>query len=281
MTIDAKIIADSISDSGKRITTIQLVLPRFILPELATHRVFSKSASSSRAVPIAKLIESARNNPAMPIHWGKNQPGMQADEEMDVLGQYRAKQMWMEARNEACKIAEGMMRLGVHKQTANRLLEPFLHISVILTGTEFSNFFELRCHKDAQPELQALAYAIRDAMDAKPTPLPYGAWHLPYITDEDRKAHEEETLKKISAARCCRVSYLRHDGTPAPIEEDLALCNRLVGSTPRHSSPFEHVATPDRLTRNSDSCATWDNQELHGNFVGWLQFRKILEATPK
>lgn len=281
MAITATIITDSISGAGKRLTTFQLCYPRFIHSEVMTHRVFSRNASSSRAIPVAKMIEQVRNDPAMPIHWGKNQAGMQAKEELGCMDLLRAKGRWRLAAESAAAHAEVMLEVGLHKQVANRLLEPFQWMHVVLTATEFDNFFELRAHEDAQPEIHELAIQMKAAMEAsKPALLKLGVWHLPYVTDEDRHAIIQRTVstyedaaelaRKVSAARCCRVSYLKHDGHPSTIEEDLALCDRLAGARPIHASPFEHIATP--LNNSS---------EWSGNFQGWYQYRKDIEASFK
>lgn len=281
MTIQAKIIEDSISIEGKRITTFQLLYPRFIHAELMTHRVFSRNASSSRAIPVSKMIAMVREEPAMPIHWGANQPGMQASCEVGMEKLLHVQGLWLKAAHRAADIAEQMMEAGLHKQVANRILEPFQHISVVLTATEFSNWFELRAHPDAQPEIQALAIEMQKAMaQSIPQELDCGEWHLPYVTLDERNdrffKNNPELLRQVSAARCCRVSYLRHDGTAASISDDLALCERLVGAKPLHASPFEHQATPDNYIKNMD-VGFWEQGDMHGNFTGWIQYRKQIE----
>lgn len=289
MTCEVKIIADSIGPSGKRITTMQLRYWRAIHAELMTHRVFSRNASSSRAVPVAKMLEQVRNDPAGPIHWGKNQPGMQAEEELsteydETIGSSRrqyVKNLWKHAAGQAADDAERMMELGAHKQIANRILEPFQYISVIVTATEWDNFFALRCHPDAQPEIQELANAMHAAMvKSDPVKLDIGWWHLPYVSDEEKSEYEISTLVAISAARCCRVSYLTHDGRKSTVDEDLALCERLAGADPIHASPFEHQATPDVLEVEGGDGESYFYQSphMHGNLVGWIQNRKLLES---
>lgn len=273
--ITAKIVEDSISPEGSRLTTLQLCYPRFIHAEFMTHRVFSRNASSSRAIPVAKMIEQVRTNPAMPIHWGKNQPGMQANEQLTGEALEAVKAHWMIAARNAADIAEGMMQLEAHKQVANRILEPFQHIHVIVTATEWQNFFELRAHKDAQPEIQALALAIDGAMmTSVPTLLEKDEWHLPYVTDEERSHLDTETLLKVSTARCARVSYLTHDGKTPELAKDIELYERLVGSRPIHASPTEHQAAPDVFSNG-----VWGQPDLHGNFYGWCQHRKLIEKS--
>lgn len=273
--IKAKVIADSISEFGKRITTLEITCHRYILAEMNTHRVFSRNFSSSRAIPTAKLLEMVRNDPAMPVHWGKNQPGMQAKEELTGAARTEAETLWRQAANNAANIAEQLAgnRINCHKQIVNRVLEPFLFVTGIITSTEWDNWFELRDHEDAQPEICVLAKEMRNAITSSaPKLIKFGDWHLPYITDEEKNLDffkipaNKNMLQKISAARCCRVSYLKHDGTSPNIDEDLALFMRLAGSVPIHSSPLEHVATP----LNCDG-----RTNLSGNFFGWNQYRHI------
>ena len=300
--ISAKVIEDSVSPAGDRLTTLQLVYPRFIHAELMTHRVFSRNASSSRAIPVSKMIEMIRNEPAMPIHWGKNQPGMQANEELPEGYKYAAQVRWREAAINAARVAEQMMELGLHKQVANRILEPFQHINVVLTATEFDNWRELRRHTDAQPEIQHLATEIDIQMErSEPNELEYGQWHLPYVSMEERNdgyfSDKEELLRKISAARCCRVSYLKHDGTAPSIADDLLLCDRLAAARPIHASPFEHQGTPmpdeePRIYFNGGgdvevkgyvpegvSHIDMDGYAWSGNLKGWIQYRKLIESA--
>jgi thymidylate synthase ThyX len=276
MTITARAIADSFSlFGGSRLTTFELRYPRFIHSEVMTHRVFSRNASSSRAIPVKKLIEDVMNDPAMPIHWGKNQKGMQAEEELSPQDIEKAKNRWLAARDQAVEAARELDAIGAHKQIVNRILEPFSHITVTVTATQWSNFFALRCHPDAQPEIQALGDAVWKAREeSEPALLDTGQWHLPYITraEIDNLSIKTNDLIKMSVARCARTSYLTHDKKEPSIEQDLALYDRLVGSEPLHASPAEHQATPDMM----DSNGQWRNRELHGNLVGWIQYRKTL-----
>lgn len=275
--IEAKVIADSISEYDKRITTLQLKYPRYIHAEVMTHRVFSRNASSSRAIPVGKLAQSSLDEMVTPIVWGLNQAGMQAKmEELQGSAREEAEALW---RNMAKTCAEGaakLAELGLHKQWANRPLEWFGHISVVITSTEWSNFFALRDHELAQPEIKALAIAMKRAMYSSIAEvLEPGEWHLPYITIDDR-VHSLGTQKKVSAARCARVSYLKHDGTSSSVEEDLQLFDRLVGTMPIHASPCEHQATPIDY---SSIYYAYDTNPLQGNFKGWVQYRKELERT--
>ena len=268
MTILATIVEDSISPVDVRIVTLKLEYPRFIHSEFMTHRAFSRNASSSRAIPVAKMIEQVLTNPATPIYWGKNQPGMQAAEELSPENILYAKEIWKEAAELMASLADRFNALGAHKQIVNRLLEPFQVMKTIVTATEWDNFFELRCHKDAQPEIQKLACEIRRAMST-PRYVEYGEWHLPFVSEEERRSHtySPNTLLEVSTARCARVSYLTHEGTIPEIEKDIKLYERLVGNSPRHASPCEHQATPLK-----------DKDSYSRNFRGWLQHRELVEA---
>jgi hypothetical protein len=229
-----------------------------------------------------------------------HQPGMQANEQLCGAHLENAKELWLEAARNAARVAESMMEIGLHKQVANRILEPFQHISVVLTATEFDNWRELRRHTDAQPEIQHLATEIDIRMNAStPVELEYGQWHLPYVSQEERVKMRDaiDNLRAISAARCCRVSYLKHDGTKSSIEEDLSLCDRLAAARPIHASPFEHQATPmpdvePRIYFNGGgdvevkshvpegvSHIDMDGFAWSGNFKGWIQNRKLIEAS--
>lgn len=271
MTIYAKVIADSVSTAGVRITTLELQYPRFILAELNTHRAFSRNSMSSRAIPVAKMVEQVRSNPATPVHWGKNQPGMQANEQLTGAALESAKGLWLSAAQQAADLAERMVDLGLHKQAANRILEPFQWMRTLITSTEWDNFFELRAHPDAQPEFHELALQMQAAMDgSKPVLRASGSdvdsWHLPYVLDSERYLYRPSILLKLSTARCARVSYLTHEGDRPDINKDIALYDRLVGSRPIHASPAEHQARA--MSVGATKCR---------NFRGWTQHRQLLE----
>ncbi|WP_025915479.1 FAD-dependent thymidylate synthase [Herminiimonas sp. CN] len=257
-TTSAKVVLDSVSPTGARLTTLQLVYPRFIHSEFMTHRVFSRNASSSRAIPVAKMIEQVRNDPAIPIHWGSNQPGMQAGVELVGTKLESAKQLWSEAARQAANIAGPMANLGLHKQVVNRILEPFQWMHTIVTATAWDNFFRLRLHPAADPNIHELARAMKEAMDASVPIERIG--HAPYISGEEINALPEEDISLISAARCARVSYLNHDGSAPSIDKDIALAIMLRDCG--HASPFEHVAFADA-----------ENDIQHANFRGWQSYR--------
>lgn len=272
MTIEAKIVAHSKNCvTGKEIITYSLVFPRFILPEFNTHRMFSRNASSSRAIPVAKQIQMVEDNPVIPLAFTKNKPGMQGGDLLEGEEHEKAKKIWLEGCTAAIKTAKALMDSSVHKQYANRVLEPYAHISVVCTATDFDNFFALRYHGMAQPEIAALAKAMWEALNASsPNQLKEGDWHIPYFGDgywsRDMTDLPLEDALKVSTARCARVSYLTHDYKLSTKEEDFALYERLVGNNPKHASPAEHQAV----------CVGENIRS--GNFSGgWVQHRKTLE----
>ena len=264
----ARVLVDSVSPGGVRLVTMELRYPRFIHSEFMTHRVFSRNAASSRAIPIKKMIAAVRDEPAMPIFWGRNQSGMSAREELEPQAREIAEREWRAALANALATAERLSDsdVNLHKQLVNRILEPFAWITVIVTGTEWSNFFTQRCHEDAQPEIAHLARMMLAALRTSiPRPVAAGEWHLPLIQDDER-ALEPESLRKISVARCARVSYLTHDGSRDPAK-DLDLYEKLLGGGANgHWSPFEHVATPERA------------DAFFANVRGWRQYRSYFAA---
>lgn len=270
--------------------TFELTYPRYIHSEFMTHRVFSRNASSSRAIPVRRVIEQVRENPVMPPKVFMNQKGMVGETEADEVTTTAFHVLWEEAADNACKTAEMMERLGIHKQHVNRILEPFQFIKVIVTATEWYNFFALRLAPDAQPEIRQLARVIYDEMDRyrnkevgvlevsiprKDCPDIFARMgadkvhtivSLPYITDEDIKEIGKDNyrqLMKISAARCARVSYNNHDGSKPDLEKDMKLYDHLYEG--RHLSPMEHACIQDPDYRK------------YANLNGWKSLRYLVE----
>lgn len=307
MSSSVKVIADSVSESGKRITTLECRYWRSIHAELMTHRAFARNAASSRAVPFYKklpmrsimptdkevldpkcTVAMMLNDPFIPEFIGAEQKGMQSGEQ---LSEDQLRQARKEIEDMAAYVLLGcknLHRLGVHKSIINRYLEPWSYITVVITATEWDNFFKLRMHHAAEKHFQKLATQMAHAMNAStPTLLHHGDWHLPYVQplelacldpnvdqtyicnhlgkpDDWTRPKVVEFLKKVSAARCARVSYLTHDGLRS-IADDLDLAEKLLnpGDGAIHASPFEHVCTPSKL----------DNTRS-GPFIGWHQYRK-------
>lgn len=272
--MQVKIIEHSVSASGKEICTYQIKTHRFILPEINTHRVFSRNYSSSRAIPTKKYLETVADDPAIPVFWGKNKSGMQATEEIHVPS--RAEYLWRRAAKIASIAAGALAKIELHKQIVNRVVEPFVWAHGVITTTEIENWNELRNHPDAQPEIQLLAQLMHEAREAStPKFLKPGEWHLPYVTEDEHKTYDIDLLLKISTARCCRVSYLKHDNSAPSIEDDLQLFDRLASARPRHLSPLEHQATPMlEVERRHSHIDGWGNR-WSGNFKEWLQYRQL------
>ena len=284
-----KVLADSISENCNRLTTFEATYPRFVHSELLTHRVLSKNSASSRAIPSEKMRKIVTETPALPIWWGKNQSGMQAREEVDdkikvweqasenepgETDREAVKRLWMEARDTMVEYSDRLATLGLHKQLCNRLTEVWMPITIVVSATEWNNFFTLRTHPDAQPEIQKIAIMMKGALDSStPKLIKKGNYHRPFIQQQDidevSHLNEDEKsiiLNKVSFGRCARVSYLTHNNK-RDITEDVKLCDRLLES--RHLSPFEHVAQPAE-------------SQFYGNFFGWKQYRKeILNENGK
>lgn len=288
--ITAKVVADSTSNDV-RLTTLELRYPRFIHSEFMTHRMFSRNASSSRAIPVKKMIEQVDNDPAAPIHWGANQPGMQARVELPDYKKSRAQGTWSRASQVAKSKAITLDFTGAHKQIVNRILEPFQFISVVVTATEWDNFFKLRLHEDAQPEIYELARVMKQAMEeSEPTLLGQGQYHVPYTeyghTLAKFQSNVEEMIK-ASVARCARVSYLNHDNSEPNMEKDIKLHDQLLNAG--HMSPFEHIATPMNTVEAfvdyeyvpyhwQDGVTHMDKYDEYwsGNLRGWIQYRQLV-----
>ena len=304
--ISAKIIADSVSAAGKRVTTYELNYPRFIHSEFLTHRLFSRNAASSRAIPVPKMINNIRENTAKPVHWGAHQKGMQADDECynsvendsntfgfgEEFSQPSREEAWDLARNDAIFHANAFHEAGYHKQIVNRLLEPFQFIKVVCTATEYDNFFWLRSHKDAQPEIRELSNCMYKAsQESEPTFLRIGEWHVPYVNTfraSDGDAILEyivgnigvslEDALKVSSSCCAQVSYRLTDNS---LEKAEMLYSLLVDAKPVHASPFEHQCTPIDCEADLDTeGVTGYTNGLgynSGNFFGFIQHRQLID----
>lgn len=236
-----EILADSVNPIGQRVTTVQIRLPLVVWPEFLTHRTFSRNARSNRAVPSRVLIREVLANPFVPEFWGRNQAGMQAGVELTGVRRWLARQVWLKARYPAIAAAWIMARAGLHKQDANRVLNPWQWIDAVVTGDEgaWQAFFALRCHPLADPKIRTIGQMIRQAIeDSTPQHLMRGQWHLPYYADQS-ETPMEATLW-ASAGACARVSYACFDGRHSDAE-NAALGRRLAREKPAHASPLEHV----------------------------------------
>lgn len=270
MSWDARVVLDSISPAGARVITSELTYPLIIHNELLTHRVLSRSAASNRAIPATRLIEEVKNNPFVPIRFGRNTSGMQ-DKGVVVDDPEAAKAAWLCGRDSAVAIAEELLRLKVHKQLTNRVLGPYQWITTIVTSTSLAWMWKLRHHADAQPEFYYLMQLWGAALKgSRPVER---LCHFPYLREDevDRPIDEQ---KKISTARCARISYLTRDET-RPVEAEFNLYDRLLqpGADFGHMGPFEHPAL-----------ALADRYQTSGNFIGWMQHREEIRnnyVTPQ
>jgi thymidylate synthase ThyX len=299
MKVAAKIIADTMGLAGARITTFEVVAPRFLLAEVNTHRAIARSAASSRAIPVMKRIEMVKASPFVPSAFGKNKPGMQADEELSEREARMAAVIWGDSAARMIEAATSLAELGVHKQQVNRILEPWSYYAGVMTATEWDWFFKLRNHPEAQPEFQELAgmmEALYRANEPKVTEINGRRLHLPYVTTDDLAALSGRFMIApsemvgaafaVSAARCARVSYKTHDGRPTTLEEDHELTLRLVKSG--HLSPFDHPAEADVLVSGIKPNYVWDGQDGlarywkrprdHRHFWGWIPRRVEVEV---
>jgi thymidylate synthase ThyX len=275
----AKVVADSLGPNGVRLTTIEATYPLIVHNELMTHRMLSRNTASNRAIPVARMLESVQHTPFIPRRWPRNTRGMQEsgwlDDEAEITA---ARREWLRARDAAIVHADGLMQLGVHKQITNRLLGPFLYTTAVVSATEWANFFALRVHPMAQPEMRLLAERMYEAYSAsRPRRLAAGQWHTPYVDELADGAFDEIILDNdaeraqhvrwcclVSVGRCAGVSYLRQ-GDAKDAADAFALAVRLSENRPGHWSPFEHVAQAQ-----PPGVLGWS-----GNFRGWKQLRKM------
>jgi len=306
-TTSSKIICDSVSPAGHRLTTFECVHPRIILAEVNTHKMLSKSSASSRAIPVEKMIARVLEDPYVPTHWGKNQKGMQAEQDVSPdAGKFAAIE-WEAARDAAVEQAARLLKHGIHKQITNRLLEPFMFHTALVTGTEWSNFFNLRDNKDAHPDFRDLAHAMRELYaNGNPRALDYGDWHTPLVSPSEafdivvtNESEFPDAVCKISIGRCARVSYDKQNEGEHP-EKSIARTDMMLASG--HMAPFEHVARPmtnlelamfsqpkwrwvgnrwrwigAEYHENGDSVVLpGDRTHFLGNLNGWVQYRKLI-----
>lgn len=263
MTTSVLILADSISPEGSRLTTFAVTMPRFLLAQINKHASIRSTTQSSRAIPFRKMAERLDASHYRPALWKSNQKGMVAGEALTEAGQTDATRVWEQAYGLALKGAGILDALGVHKQWANRITEPFAYVEHILTATEWDNFWNLRCKPDAQDEMAELAFLMRDAYThSTPTAIGYDEWHMPFHDTTRDQDVEPDLLPLVSAARCARVSYLTHNGVRSP-DEDIRLGNDLIRNG--HMTPLEMVAKPSRK-----------HDLWWGAYRGWMSYRHEL-----
>lgn len=261
------VIADSVFE-GVRNTTWKLEYWRAMHGEVMTHRVFSRNASSSRARPSKVVRHQILTNPAGPTEWLSNKSGMTGGEPLSPVKAMLCDFLWFQV---GAKFNAGLSwsleKLGAHKQYANRCMEPWEYIHVVVSATETDNFFMLRDHPDAQPEMQQIARGMKHSQEQNtPRKLSKGEWHLPFVTDEEREHMTTEELLVCSTARCARTTFADFDGSKPSYKRDLGTYQKLVGSSPMHMSPSEH---PSQAV-----VGRW------ANMVNFRQHRWALEGNP-
>ena len=272
--ISAECIAASACNNNPPIYTIVTRSPKYLDAEFCKHRMLSSNSSSSRAIPVEKIIQQIDDEPWVPTDWRKAQKGMQGDEPLLHAPRRDAEETWRMARHDAISAAKKLVKLGVHKQHVNRLLEPWMFQHKVVTGTEWDNFFALRCHPAADPAMQALANCIKEAIEkAEPVDRSDGSWHLPFITDEERKTYPDSSNLMVSAARVARISYANHGTGKVDREADIVLSESLRSQ--KHLTPFEAQAR--NLLSSDRDCYFRDGAHWSANFRGWHQFRKEIE----
>jgi len=292
----AKILADSISPQGKRITTFEITLPKVLLAEYNTHSLIARNFSSTRAIPVNKQVKIESFEP---IRWGKNQAGMVAkSEEVDDVEE--ARRVWLDAIEASRNYSEKLSSLGLHKQHAGRCNDWHVMAKGVTTATEFENLFWLRDAEDAQPEIADLVGQMKQLREEnEPTLLHPGDWHLPYITfyrgeycewGDYIDPHSGETLsletaRTVSMARCAAVSYRTED---IGLDRAQDIYKKLFSGQKVHASPAMHQATPmedlptitkkleymfetEGVTHLDRFGALWS-----GNLQGWIQYRQLL-----
>lgn len=311
----AKVLAHSISPLGDEIVTFELVMHRFVLAEFNTHRMLAKNSASSRAIPLHRQIDMLRANPALPVTWASEKSGMQGGVPIGADAAEEAKELWLGLMEKAIETALDLKGLGVHKSLTNRIIEPWMHHRVVVTGTGFRNFWDQRISVLAQPEIALPAQLMLDAYEASaPVVLQEGEFHLPYVADNDRdqvtdlyntgnsvvvaRGSVEEALASISTARCARTSYLTNPTTDrdgnivseakVDIFKDLSLFEDLTTAKPAHWSPLEHPATPWAENKQTGSISFGQGDKRYevplshlpkvGNLYGWRSYRTQIET---
>jgi thymidylate synthase ThyX len=264
--------------------TFRLTYPRIILAEFNTHRVFSRSTSSGRAIPMKRMRKAVITDAFIPQFIGAAQKGMQAGAEIRGWKRTLITKLWSLARYPAVATHWVLEKLGAPKQIANRLLEPWLWTVQIASATDLKNFIKLRTHVAAEPHFRVLAEQVEKWVDVADAMFSYltdtrlsstannrfqilqpSEWHVPLIQETEWVSEQEAKL--ISAARCARTSYtLIEDGNKPTLEKDIELGQKLVAADPIHASPLEHQA---RAMRPTDYPGT----NRWGNFRGFRQFR--------
>lgn len=247
----------------------------FFANNIVVHNCLSRNFSSSRAIPANKLRKEAWSHPFVPVYWGANKSGMSADQQLTGFKLSMAKFSWKLAGKFAVMFHKLMECVGVHKQTCNRIIEPWMSVVGTVTSTEWDNFLRLRYDHNAQPEIIILAKKIHDAIKNSTPVVPADGVHLPFIDQQERDQFTIDQLIKISVARCCRTSYANCLGKKSQPEEDIKLYDRLLGNG--HFSPFEHIAFVPKGMGKAGRPPKDFQADMQRNFRGWYQLRAFIQ----
>lgn len=296
-----------------RVTTMVVKYPRIILPEFNTHRAFSRNSASSRARSIKATIKPVVEDPFIPL-WTRNHKGM-GGSYSSTNEAMTATRQWLKSRDDAVanllrllmnqKIVTDYFRIedwssyvnryqtaykndeipvdwsDIHKQDANRLIEPWMWHETVVTSTYWKNFYDLRISDHAQPEVKAIAILMRAVMDASLDRhvLKHEVIHAPFVSITESDLSSWESLKgKLleSASECARISYVNRDSAR---NKEIGLGERLLRDG--HMSPFEHIAWSSSEGRSipaiADAMNTISDRDLTSNLSGnWVQFRRVI-----
>lgn len=258
--ISAKVILDALPKKGARLTTIEVVMPKFLIAQLNTHRALVKNSASSRAMPVTFVITSIVENYVTPMDFGMpaNSRGMVAKSSLTGWRKHASRLLWNTGMYVNIAIAYLQSKVGLHKAWANRPLEAYMYTKVLITATDWENFFKLRVHKDAQDAMEITALAIKTALHNHiPTIVEDNQYYLPYVGILYNPTPEEINL---SVSCCAQITYNRElDTSP---DKAASVVAKLLGDTP-HWSPFEHLAVL--------------NHNPKGSYRSWQSYRHIIE----
>lgn len=284
--LQAVMLADSVpvchvtkqASYDARLVTMEVTYWRGVHAEHLRHRMMSFSVASSRAIPTRRMLQQVLWHPYCPESFGRLIPGMQSGEPLGPVAQWVCRRAWLLARWPVLAGVLLLLLLKVHKQWCNRLLEPWLWVTCIVTGGigAWEGFWRLRCHKDAEPHIRRMAEMTRDLVrSSTPRKLTVGQAHCPMVSEKDRDtepdvAWDQEFQMMVSAGRCAAVSYNNH-GTGADVVKDHLRARKMQSASPPHMSPFEHQAL---VAPFAGKGGQWGAGNLPR---GWIQHRKMVE----
>jgi len=287
-----EIVQHSVNQAGEELLTVNTKYGLIVHAEWLRHRQLSRGVKSNRAIPCKVIRKEVLEDPYVPVWFGANKSGMVS--QVEVKHKKLCTNLWKAARYPTIAVHWTLEKLGLHKEVNNRLLNPWQWVRETVTASEWDNFFNLRCHSDAQRDIKIVADALLEAKSlSTPMFINAGEWHTPYVDrkrvdgkmkyyDTDGTELTPEQAIKASAARCARSSYDKHDGSKPTLKGDLPLYEMLIESNPKHASPVEHQGTPiptfisnwkdiEGITHEDRKGQLWS-----GNFKGFIQYRQLL-----